>query len=399
MFDDVCSRLETVLAGDARAEIVRAAAFKSNMREALVKLRRAFELHAIELGGQKIKLTAEIRELDRATRVEGFNAMNDWNGPAVSISRTTIPVDMLNFVIEKRGTEDADLRVLAILVDFYFLYLLALLSLRVWDDGRPDDHIGRLQELLDHLQSEQGGGQLFASNAETLMIIATSHYEPEEHGYRLYLDRVKTLGWERQVYVALGHAQTMGCHLRFGYESTYNNNFTYMRDDNGADYPWLHYALGVLIRQYGQSRDPIVAEAILQGLSPDVDACIDHPEFNELFLQHRRELAAAFEPLKPLDAVYSPISLFFNFSQNALKGMVGDALLWGEPWPLTMDDLFTAIPADDPINALKERLCRTLMAHARQNPDLIRGKWMPAIVYDPQAARRAYNATMKRVRG
>jgi hypothetical protein len=37
------------------------------------------------------------------------------------------------------------------------------------------------------------------------------------------------------------------------------------------------------------------------------------------------------------------------------------------------------------------------MAYARSNPDRIRGQLMPVIVYDPEAGRRAFGVTMKRL--
>jgi hypothetical protein len=37
------------------------------------------------------------------------------------------------------------------------------------------------------------------------------------------------------------------------------------------------------------------------------------------------------------------------------------------------------------------------MAYARSNPDRIRGKLMPVIVYDAQAGRRAYTVAMEKL--
>jgi hypothetical protein len=39
------------------------------------------------------------------------------------------------------------------------------------------------------------------------------------------------------------------------------------------------------------------------------------------------------------------------------------------------------------------------MAYARANPHRIRGRLMPVIVYDPQAGRRAFSATLRAARG
>ncbi len=38
---------------------------------------------------------------------------------------------------------------------------------------------------------QKGSGQRFADDAETLMLLATSHYEPGEQGYARLLERVR----------------------------------------------------------------------------------------------------------------------------------------------------------------------------------------------------------------
>src|SRR5688572_28879344 len=103
------------------------------------------------------------------------------------------------------------------------------------------------------------------------------------------------------------------------------------------------------------ARDAVV-EALLNGLSPDARAFVgDHPPsslsacdgeraaFRELFLRHRDDLIAEFERHRPSERSYSPLSFFFNFSHNVLKGAVVDALFWGQPWGLTLNDLLTGI--------------------------------------------------------
>ena len=42
-------------------------------------------------------------------------------------------------------------------------------------------------------------------------------------------------------------------------------------------------------------------------------------------------------------------------------------------------------------------LATTLMGYARSNPDRIRGRLMPVIVYDPQAGRRAFSIAMEKL--
>ena len=159
----------------------------------------------------------------------------------------------------------------AILIDYYFLHLLSLLSVRLWDDGDPDANLDRLNRLLDQLQGPDGGGQQFTADAETLMLIATSHYERNEEAFVTLLGRVRSLNREHQAKIALGHAASLGCHLRFGFEATCGRDTVATRDDNVADYPWLCYAL-----------------ATLMSVQPS-----DRPAFNEFTRVHFPEIFAA----------------------------------------------------------------------------------------------------------
>jgi hypothetical protein len=241
----------------------------------------------------------------------------------------------------------------------------------------------------------------------------------------------------------------MGSHLRFGFEATYNRDTTSMRDDNVADYPWLCFALVTLMREYvaasesqpegarafsafaretsgratadapkcgqregGQASGSAIVEAMANGLSADARAFVGAPpaslsraeveraEFRDAFLAHRSDLVAEFERHRPVEGTYSPLSLFFNFSHNVLKGTIVDALLRGEPWPVAFNDMVTGLPLVRPeADATDERepLARRLMDYARENPDRIGGRLMPVIVYDPRAGHRAFRVMMEKL--
>jgi hypothetical protein len=88
--------------------------------------------------------------------------------------------------------------------------------------------------------------------------------------------------------------------------------------------------------------------------------------------------------------------LFFNFSHNVVKGLVVDAVLRGRPWDVGLNDLLTSLP---PEGGRKAAAATTLMAHARRNPDLIRGRLTPAIVYDPATGRHAFNHAIRTLGG
>src|SRR4029434_5042715 len=114
-----------------------------------------------------------------------------------------------------------------------------------------------------------------------------------------------------------------------------------------------------------------------------------------LFDRFGADLVREMEPHRPRDHGYSPVALFFNFSQNILKGFVVDAMMRGQPSAIGLNDLFTGVSADTLKNDEKARLARILMAYARANPDEIGGRLAPVIVYDPVVGRRAFGAAMR----
>lgn len=415
-FDEVCDQLETALVGPFRGAIVEEAASARDATRALERLRDAMRSDVWEAGKTRIDLGVAIAAFDKRTRQDGFHAIHDWDGKAERVNDDTIAIDILNYAIERRGTGAPDRAVLAMLVDYYFLYVLALLSLKVWEDGRADEQLDRLEELLTELQGPNGSGQRLAADAATLMLLATSHYESDDHAYDRLLDRVRTLGRPHRAKIARVHALCLGGHLRFGIESTYGQDFSLMRDDNGVDYRWLCFSLAIVMEDYARLHDQgerspereVAVEALLNGLTADVDAFAgDRPPssldglsaewraLHDRLHAYRRDLVEEFAPFRPAEEGYSPIALFFNFSQNVLKGVVADALEWGEPRAIGLNELLTAVGPTASLAGTKASLARTLMSYARAKPDRIRGLLGPAIVYDPRAGRRAFVATVR----
>jgi hypothetical protein len=418
LLGDVLATLEPALAGALRREIVADAARAADLGGALRRLRDGMRAHVFTAGGTTIDLARPIQKFDRKTRLLGFHVLHDWDGIADRVNEDIIPVDVLHYLIDKRGSDAVDRDALAMLLDYYFVHLLALLSVRIWDDGDADANLEALQRLLDAVQGAQGSGQAFVSDAETLMLIATSHYELHERGYAVLLERTRTLNHAHRLRIALGHATSMGCHLRFGFQATYGRDTVNMRDDNVADYPWLLFAVATLMAEYarlqaageqGIARDRVV-EALINGLSADARALVGAPpsslaaaeeerrRFVETFHAHRAALLDEFERFRPGDAAYSPLCFFFNFSHNVLKGTVIDALLAGRPWPLPFNALLTSLPEDAALSATRTELAETLMGYARANPHRIRGRLRPVIVYDVASGREAFSVAMRKLR-
>jgi hypothetical protein len=418
MFADVCDTLAAALGGSFRADVVRHLSTSANMRAALLRLREAMRSDVWSFGEASLTLAVAVRESDRKTRDEGFHALHDWDGVAVHVNPETIPVDVLDYIATQRADDPFDPVAPAILIDYYFMHVLSLLSLRVWDEGDADENLDRLQGLLHQLQGPGGSGQRFCSDAETLILIATAHYEREEWGYDRLLARTRTLGDRHRAAIALGHGGAIGCHLRFGFEATYGRDTSLMRNDNVADYPWLCFSLATLIDEYHRVRlggdatslRRAVVESILSGMTADPRAFIgagpaslaahevERARFRERFLAYQPDLTEEFEAFRPSAEAYSPLSFFFNFSHNVMKGQIVDSLLWSLPWPVGLNDLFTGEPrTEDPARS-REQLARTLTAYARTNPQKIRGRLMPVIVYDPEAGYRAFRLTLRRLK-
>ena len=378
-FAEACGAMEAALAGPSRRELAAGRPLRA--------LRGAMRSHA---------LAPFVPDLDRLARADGFHVLHDWDGVAGRVNPEIIPVDVLDYALERLAPETGQRPAAAILLDYYYVHVLALLSMRIWDTGDPDENLERVDGLLDLLQGPGGSGHWFVDNAGTLLLLATAHFEADEHAYDTLLERVRALNADHRACIALDHAGSLGCHLRFGFEATYGRDITLMRRDNGADYPWVSFALTTLAEEYASRPDPRTAEGILNGLSADALAFARLPQFFDRFAALRAPLLDTFETLRPGEQAYSPLSLFFNFSHNVVKGTVVDAVLTGEPWDVTLNDLLTALPAEE-AGGPRHSLATRLMTQARMEPGRIRGRPTPAIVYDPHAGRQAFGVTLRKL--
>jgi hypothetical protein len=418
-FAAACELVESALAGDARHEIVTdlLSAAKTPGR-ALNRLRDSMRANVWKTASTQISLDRFVSRYDSRTRADGFHAIHDWNGKADEVNPDTIAVDVVNFIIDKRGGQPPDRPLVAMAIDYYFMYLAALLTLRVWDDGNANENLDRVNRLLVLLQGAGGSGQRFAEDAGTLLLIATSHFELDEGAYDRLLDRARTLSRTHRRSLALVHAGSLGAHLRFGFDVTYGRDMVSMRNDNGVDYRWLLFALAALMEDYADlqhddansSARGAIVEALVGGLSPDPAAFVDDPprclagsaaertRFAELFQRHKRELVEQFEPYRPSERAYSPLSFSFNFSHNILKGIVIDALIWRVPSQVTLNDLLRASAPGSPDGEAKKKVTGALVSYARASPDTIRGRPWPVIMYDSRAGRQFFSFMMRTVK-
>ncbi|MBM3752249.1 MAG: hypothetical protein FJW21_13910 [Acidimicrobiia bacterium] len=401
-FQILAEQVEDILDGPMRREIAATLSNRPSAHEALGGLRHLMRSHVWTAQGQSVPLTTGIAAADGTTRREGFHALNDWDGVADHVNKDIIPVDVLDFVRAARRDAPTSPLVLGLLIDYYFFHVLSLMALRIWDEEDPASALDTVGRLLDLLQGPDGSGQPFVQDAATLILIATSHYEPNESGYDLLLTRVRLLPQSHRLAIAIGHAASLGAHLRFGFLATYGRQTSEMRDDNVADYPWLHWALSEVIQALtdmttGERASPRglqITEALLGGLSADTTAALARDDFANRIRPLLAELRPRFEALVPTPDVYSPLAWFFNFSHNVIKGTIIDACFREDAWTVSYSDLLTGAHGGHSPLPSREALARTLMEYARRSPQRIRGELLPVIVYDVDAGRACHAATM-----
>src|SRR5262245_4128254 len=125
-FERACALLETALAGDTRREIIERLAQSPQLGPNLLRLRDSMQSHVWKAEGRTIDLQRFVPAYDAATRKEGLHAMHDWDGVADHVNSDMIAVDVLNYIADLRGDNPSQPIVLAIVLDYYFMYILAL---------------------------------------------------------------------------------------------------------------------------------------------------------------------------------------------------------------------------------------------------------------------------------
>jgi hypothetical protein len=418
-FDEACQILEEALRGQTRAEILDHLCSAKTFTDALAKLRSAIRAHTFKTRGGQLHLGKIVSAFDAKTKQDGFTVLIDWDGKANRWVDEMIPVDVLDYFV--RGVDsvrigERERTSLSILLDYYLLYIVALLAMRVGDEGHTPDNVGRVTGLIADIQGPNGSGQINVDDTGTLILVATAHFEPDATAYERLIGRIRTQWSEaQQLTWARTQAAVLASHLRHGFQDLYVRDLGLMRADNGPDYPCLCISLLTLMRAYarmhdegthGIERDRVV-EGILNGLTPDPRAYIAKPpaplqnytadqgEFSMLFVKYHQDLFQEFAAHRPTDQSYSPIAFSFNFPHNLLKGIVVDALFKGEPSTVSMNRLLSAFPKGQ--NG-RETLTRTLMGYARRVPDKIGGRPVPVIYYDPSLALRTYVKTLTTLR-
>ena len=146
MFADVCDTLEAALAGPFRAAVVQPVVLLAHARGRPGAAARGDACRRLELRRRAAHPGRwPSASTTGATRSEGFHALHDWDGVAAHVNPDTIPVDVLDYIAGQRGGDAFDPVAPAILIDYYFMHVLSLLSLRVWDEGDADANLDRVR--------------------------------------------------------------------------------------------------------------------------------------------------------------------------------------------------------------------------------------------------------------
>ena len=404
----VLRRLQRLLEGGTRTEILDHALQGMGARAALDRLRESMARHRFQTPERSIDLADEVADLDRRTQEEGFHVLQAWAFREQRFTEDNIAVLMVDFA--RNQSIEITRTTLSILLDHYFLHLLALLAMRIWDGGDPDGSLDGVGELLEHLQGEAGSGHQFVADAETLLVLAVSYFHPEEAAYDRLIERVRTLSPDHRTAFALPSAAALGSHLRWGLGVMYRWDIQRMRDDNVGDYPWLLFSVDTLVQAFAagegaQAHRSRVVHGILNGLTSDPWAFLgsppealtsvaeDHAACRARILEHREALMEAVRAHRPSRDDYAPSAFLFNFPNNTLVAGVTVALLEDRPQRLPMNALFE-VGGDEEADARRRELALRLMEYAGSSQDRLDAHGARLIMYAPRVATRCFNLAL-----
>ena len=403
-FQTACTVLHSLLAGDFRNQFIDELIGSGGSAKAMKKLRSSMVLHSFETASRKFSLAKVVKTLDDRTRDEGFEIFHSWSHSEHSFSSESTPVLLVDH-FNRMKKEDQDMRTcLSLLLDVYFFHVLALCSIRAWDDGRPQENFSKVTELLSLLQGLRGSGHQFVENAETLLVVAVSQYHPVDQAYDELIERIWTLDNRMQVRFALISSAVLGGHLRWGSRAMYSRDVVKMRADNVGDYPWLLYSLSTLMEEYARLRKcetgngdrQEVVKGLLNGLGPDPWAFFQtpppislqsyadrHSELTKLFKKYVQDLTLDFVACQPSGEIYSPLAFHFNFPHNIMNAILMICLSEGSVEELSLNDLLVGAEADPSMVDRSIELVGKLMAFAGSSRDRVGPQGAKLIIYDP----------------
>ena len=407
-----------MLRGSVRAQILDQTQKTATFKQALGRMRTGLRSHIFRTASGKLTLDDLAHALDRRTREDGFYVLHAWHHSGHRFTEENTPVLMLDFFARK-GVVPPDRRTsLSILLDYYFLHLLALCAMRAWDGTDPNATLERVTRLVGDLQGPQGSGHRFVECAESLLIHALSQFHPDDQAYLGLIRKLPHIDESHQLHFARLSTAALAGHLRWGFAVMYKRDLGRMREDNAGDYPWLMIALKTLMRGYarmhdagvtGPERDDVV-EGILNGLTPDPWAFFgkapaslsayqtEHTEFRELFEKYQDALMEEFARHRPAKETFSPLSFHFSFPHNGMVALVMVALLDGSPSDQPLDALLTREAGGEAKAPSPGALAQRLMDYSGSSPEGFDAHGAVLVVHEPRAGLRHYNMTLATIR-
>src|SRR5438552_12581571 len=94
-FVHACARIESVLIGTARRDILAEAAAANDPKSSLLRLRAGMRSHTWGVPADTIRLDPIITRYDGQTRRAGLHALHDRDGIAARATADTTPADVL----------------------------------------------------------------------------------------------------------------------------------------------------------------------------------------------------------------------------------------------------------------------------------------------------------------
>jgi hypothetical protein len=405
-----------VLRSDTRRAILDAAFSTGSAADALSHLRAAMRIHTFPTTTVPCNLRRLVDKFEARSRREGLHVLEGWDYQAHKFPADIVPVLMLDYFTRLGIPGNAEKTALAILLDQYFLSILALLAVRGWDDGDANANLDRVTSLLQDLHGPNGGGLRVVENADTLLLLAIAYYNPEETSFGLLMRKVRKLDEWHQSRLALPFAGILGSHLRWGFRFMYSRDVGAMRDDNVVDYPMLQFAIATLLRAYsricdegilGAERETVVG-GLLNGFAADpwaftgsmpmslADDRAEYDECRDRLSRYRIELLEDIERQQPTREVYSPLGFSCSFLSNAAVAVVGIAMenanVRQQP---SLNALFSSDRAGASPEESAEGLAERLMQFSTVNPERLGWGGAPLIVHDPRDAAHWFNTVRR----
>jgi len=288
------------------------------------------------------------------------------------------------------------------LFNLYVIRCLALLTMRLWDDGSSNsgNRLSQVQGLLDQLWRIKPADQpVLVRDARWLIPVAQSPTTDELSGYFEVLEQIAgSLSEQDRIEIHRAGVRMAGAHLRSqlrhvsaqkGVSLDENSLVLSTRNSNALDLALLIQCLVPLLEAYehaghsGDSKKKLeLADAICQAISPDPELFLnrldllgpysmiehlfitaDHDGhvvytpmgqrhlqlFQEYETRIRRSSNALYDDcrhFKPVDGAYSPYGVLFGFSSNLFEHMALKIIQPDAVTRFSLEDVFTNGEAD-----------------------------------------------------